>query len=310
MTWRFDDLLTFLRVVEAGGVTAAATELNVSKSVVSKRISDLEEALGVQLLRRSTRAVTPTEQGCAFYERMREALRGVDEAIDSAADCQGGLTGRLRVTAPMSFGTLYLGRILAEFARAHSQIEFSLDLDDRVLDVIGGGYDLAVRIGRLHDSSLMVRKLGVSRRVVCCSPAYGREKRLPRTLEELSGHDCIHYANVHANRLWQFLPPSGRKPRTVMTRSRFIANNGEAIRDAALAGLGLAVLPLFIVADDLRSGRLLHVLPNEQPVPDTMYAVYAPTRYLPRRVRFLIDHLMAACGHPPPWESALHTAAK
>jgi DNA-binding transcriptional LysR family regulator len=307
MTWRFDDLLTFLKVVEAGGVTAAATELNVSKSVVSKRISDLEDALGAQLLRRSTRAVTPTEQGWAFYERTREALRELDEAVDSVADRQGGLGGRLRVTAPMSFGTLYLGRILADFARLHPKLELSLDLDDRMLDLVGGGYDLAVRIGRLHDSTLMARKLCVSRRVVCCSPAYARHRGLPQSIEELSGHDCIDYANVHASRLWQFLPSSsGGKPAAAMTRSRFIANNGEAMRDAALAGLGLCVLPLFIVADDLRSGRLIHVLPNEQPVPDTIYTVYAPTRHLPRRVRTLIDHLIAALGHPPPWEAAPH----
>jgi DNA-binding transcriptional LysR family regulator len=160
-------MMTFLRVVEAGGITAAAAQLGLSKSVVSKRISDLEEALGVGLLRRSTRRVVPTEQGLALYERMREALRSVDEAVDAVADRESRLSGRLRVTAPMSFSTLYLGSILADFARLHPELELAIDLDDRMLDLAGGGYDLAIRIGRLPDSSLIARKLCVSPHLVC-----------------------------------------------------------------------------------------------------------------------------------------------
>lgn len=302
MKWRFEDLTTFLSVVEAGGITAAATRLGLSKSVVSKRVTDLEQALGVELLRRSTRRVTPTEQGLALYERMRAALSGVDEAVEAASDHQGKLSGRLRLTAPMSFGMHYLGGILAEFARLHPAIELAIDLDDRMLDLVHDGYDVAIRIGRLPDSRLIARKLCVSPRIVCCSPAYAHERGLPGTIEEISEHAGVDYANTSASRLWQFVSPAPRnRPRVVIPRSRISANNGEIVRDAAIAGLGLAILPLFIVVDALRRGELIHVLSDQEPLPDTIYAVYPPARHLPRRVRAFIDHLAAALVHAPPW---------
>lgn len=302
MKWRFEDLTTFLSVVEAGGITAAATRLGLSKSVVSKRVTDLEKALGVELLRRSTRRVTPTEQGLALKERMREALRSLDQAVEAATDHQGALSGRLRLTAPMSFGTHYLGGILAEFARLHPGIELAIDLDDRMLDLVHGGYDVAIRIGRLPDSRLIARRLCVSPRIVCCSPAYAHEKGLPGTIEDISKHAGVEYANTSASRLWQFASSApGNRPLLVTPRSRISANNGEVVRDAAIAGLGLAILPLFIVVDALRNGKLMHVLPDQEPLPDTIYAVYPPVRHLPRRVRAFIDHLAAALAHAPPW---------
>ena len=302
MAWRFDDVLTFLKVVEAGGITAAASELKLSKSVVSKRISDLEEALGVALLHRSTRSVTPTEQGSLFHDHMRDALRGIDEAVEVVTDRTGPLKGRLRVTAPMSFATLHLGPMLADFARLHPGVEFAIDLDDRMLDLVAGGYDLAIRIGRLPDSSLIARKLCQSRRIVCCSPAYARETALPKSIDEISAHNCIDYANAHASRLWQFLPIApDMRPRTVVTRSHLVTNNGEVMRDLAIAGLGLAVLPLFIAADAVRAGRLIHVLPDDEPLPDTIYAVYPPTRHLSHRVRTLVDYLSKRLANGVPW---------
>ncbi|MBV8092140.1 MAG: substrate binding domain-containing protein [Acetobacteraceae bacterium] len=246
-----------------------------------------------------------TQQGPALYERMREALRNVDEAVEAAADHQGKLCGRLRITAPMSFGTLYLARILADFTQLHPELELAIDLDHRMLDLISGGYDLAIRIGRLDDSSLTARKLCVSPRVVCCSPAYAQERALLKTIDELTTHRCIDYANVHASRLWQFAPAgSNARPRVVVTRSRIVVNNGEVMRDMAIAGLGLAVLPLFIAIDALRTGQLIHVLPHENPLPDTIYAVYPPVRHLPQRVRAFIDHFAAALAHGPPWEGS------
>ncbi|MGH7161415.1 MAG: LysR substrate-binding domain-containing protein, partial [Acetobacteraceae bacterium] len=275
-----------------------------SKSVVSKRITDLEQALGVALLRRSTRRVTPTEQGLALNERMREALRSLDEAVEAATDHHGGLAGRLRLTAPMSFGTHYLGGILARFARVHPEVELAITLDDRMLDLAHDGYDVAIRIGRLPNSRLIARKLCVSPRIVCCSPAYAHENGLPGTIEQISEHVGVDYANTSASRLWQFASSApGNRPRVVTPRSRISANNGEIVRDAAIAGLGLAVLPLFIVVDALRSGELIHVLSDQEPLPDTIYAVYPPVRHLPRRVRAFIDHLVAALAHAPPWAS-------
>lgn len=308
MKWRLDDIAAFVQVVETGSVTGAAQRLNLSKSVVSKRLADLEAALGVTLVRRSTRQVAPTDQGTALYEQMRVLLRRLDETAEDIAEDASGLRGSLRVTAPMSFGTSYLAPILLEFAHRHPALELALDLDDRMLDLVAGGYDLAVRIGRLSDSSLIARRLCTSRRVVCCSPAYARRRGLPASIEELSRHECIDYAYVNTNRLWQFEPaePDG-VPRSVVIRGRICANNGEVVRDAAIAGLGLVVLPLFIVADALRHGRLVQALPGAMPIPDTINAVYPPMRYLPRKVRALVDHLVAALAGVPPWEAGLES---
>lgn len=303
MGWRFEDVRTFLKVVEVGGVTAAAAELKLSKSVVSKRISDLENGLGVELLRRSTRRVLPTEQGRIFYGQMRDALHVIDDAIETVTERVGPLKGRMRITAPMSFATLHLGPILADFARLHPELELAIDLDDRMLDLVSNSYDLAVRIGRLSDSSLIARKLCQSRRVVCCSPDYARDNPLPKSIKEIAAHSCIDYANVHAGRLWEFSPLTrDEPPRSVVTHSHLVTNNGEVMRDLAIAGLGLAILPLFIAADALRAGSLIHVLPNESPLPDTIYAIYPPTRHVTRRVRTLVDYLGQRLAEGAPWE--------
>lgn len=306
MNWRFEDVQTFLKVVQVGGVTAAAADLKLSKSVVSKRVSDLEDALGVALLRRSTRRVTTTERGQVFYEQMQQALGTIDEIVENVTDHSGPLNGRLRITAPMSFATLHLGPVLADFARLHPGLGVEINLDDRIVDLVSGDYDLAVRIGRLPDSSLIARKLCLSRRVICCSPAYAKEKPLPRSIEEIASHPCIDYAYAKANRLWQFAPLGpGLAPRTVATHGHLLTNSGEVMRDLAVAGLGLAILPLFIAADALRAGTLIHVLPDESPLPDTIYAVYPPTRHVTRRVRMLVDHLSLHLTAGPPWEKGL-----
>jgi DNA-binding transcriptional LysR family regulator len=309
MHWRMDDMQAFLQIVERGSVTAAAREMKLAKSVVSKRLRDLETALGVQLLRRTTRRVVATEQGQALHARMSGLLREVDDAVEEVVEGEGSLRGRLRVAAPMSFGTLHLGPILLAFAREHPQLELALDLDDRMLDLVASGCDLAVRIGTSSDASLIARKLCMARRVLCCSPGYARERGVPRTIDEIAGHASIDYANVTATRLWQFEPARrGEGPRTVPTRSRIVANNGETMRDAALAGLGLALLPLFIVAPALQDGSLIQVLADAEPVPLPISAVYPPTRHVSRKVRALVDHLVRAFRAPPPWERTNRTA--
>jgi DNA-binding transcriptional LysR family regulator len=303
MRWRFDDVATFLHVVEAGGITAAAERLNLSKSVISKRISDLESTLGAELFRRSTRRIIPNDRGLALYERMRALVHEFDEAMEQVSTRAGELRGRLRITAPMTFGTRYLGPVLAAFARKHPNLELALDLDDRFIDLVGNGYDMAIRIARLRESSLIARKLCLSRRVVCCSPAYAQARGLPTSIEDVSTHECIDYANVHSRRLWQFEPQaSGGKPRSVITHSRIVATNGEAMRDMAIAGLGLVILPLFIAAEPLREGTLINALPGAVPLPDTINAVYPSMRHVPRKVRALIDHLVHAFSEAPPWE--------
>jgi len=304
MPWRLEEIVAFLHVVEAGSITDAARRLKLSKSVVSKRVTDLEASLQQQLLRRSTRRVRPTEEGSALYARVAPLVGALTSAMEEATDRES-VRGRLRVAAPMSFGTLYLSPILATFARDHPEVELAVDLDDRMVDLVAGDYDLAIRIGRLEDSSLIARKLCTSRRVVCCSPDYAERHGLPETVEDLARHECIDYANVHAARLWQFEPTGrGGRPRTVRTHSRIVANNGEAMRDAAIEGLGLALLPCFIAAGALRDGLLIDALPGERPLAYTIAAVYAPTRQVPRKVRALVDHLVRALGRTPPWEAS------
>lgn len=306
MRWRFEDVTAFVEVVETGSITGAARRLGLSKSVVSKRVSDLEEGLGVTLLRRTTRSVLPTDQGLLLHERMRALLVQLDSTVDELAEDSGRLRGRLRVAGPMSFGTLFLAPVLLAFAERHSELELDLHFDDRFVDLAAEGFDVAVRIGRLPSSSLVTRRLCGSRRVVCCSPAYAERHGMPERLEDLPAHCCIEYAHAPGSRLWQFEPARpGDEPRSVIVRGRLSANDGGTMRTAVEAGLGIAVLPLFIAAESLRRGSLVPVLPGLRPLPDTVHAVWPPARHLPPRTRALIDHLRGAFAGVPPWERGL-----
>lgn len=303
MRFDFDQLNAFLAVAEAGSVTAAARRLGVAKSVVSKRLADLEAAMGVALLRRSTRAVTPTDAGAAFYARARQLLADLESAVDEAQGADGPLTGSLRIAAPMSFGRLYLAPVLIAFADAHRQLELAVDCDDRRVDVAGGGYDLAVRIGRLPDSALMGKRLARSQRVLCASPGYLAIHGAPASLDAIPAHVCIGYSNMSATHLWEFAGPApGDPPRTLAVKARVHINNGEIIRDAAIAGLGLCIQPLFMVSEALRSGALVRVLPDHPPTDDTLWAVWPAARQTARKVRLFADALAEAFAGTPPWE--------
>lgn len=309
MRYNFDNISAFLQVVESGSISAAALRLNLAKSVVSKRITHLEEQLGVELLYRSTRGVVPTDEGLAFHKRARDIMQQLDTAADELIDRGDCLCGQLRITAPMSFGTLYLGPLLFPLLSKHPRLGVAVNYDDRFADLVGEGYDLAVRIGRLQDSSLIARKLAPSRRIVCCSPDYARRTGLPATLEEIPDHTCIGYANVHSSQIWQFEPDSpGGEIRSLVIRSRIVLNNGEAMRDAAIAGLGLVLLPRFIAAQALVNGQLIPACPDVHPVSDTIHAVYPRTHHVARKVRAVIDHLIAALAGQPPWDRAIKKA--
>jgi len=308
LDYDFGDIRAFIQVVESGGISAAASRLNVSKSVLSARLARLEDSLHARLLHRSPRGMTLTDVGQRFYERMRDMVSQLQLAVDEASGkAETALSSSLRITAPMTFGTSYLGPRLYEFMREHPALEVVLELDDRYVDIQGGGYDLGVRIGRLQDSTLVARRLASSRRVLCCSPQYAQAHGLPGTAEQIAEHECICYGNAHvAAHYWQFEPAkAGGKPQQIVVRGRAHLNNGESMRDAAIAGLGLAVVPLFIAAPAIRKGELVIVLPDTPPLADTIYAVYPQTRYLSRAVRLLIDMLVGAFEHAPPWEQDL-----
>lgn len=292
----FGDIRAFLQVVDSGGISAAATRMGVSKSILSSRITRLERALHTKLLHRSPHGVAVTDAGQRFHARMRDVVARMQQAIDEVASGDdSGLSGSLRIAAPMTFGTTHLGPILFAFMAEHPQLDVTLDLDDRYVDILTGGYDLGLRIGRLSDSSLMARRIAPSPRVLCCSPTYAARHGLPASVEALQDHHCICYGSASVAPYWQFLSTvPGSETQQVVVRGRTHLNNGESMRDAAIAGLGVAILPLFIAEPALQAGQLQVILPETPPTEDAIYAVYPPTRYVSRAVRTLIDTLV---GH-------------
>ena len=287
------DLTAFRAVVEAGGVNAAARRLGLSRSVVSKRVADLEAALEVTLLHRSTVQAVPTDAGEAFYARTAAILQELEDSANAVRGKGDGLSGLLRISAPVDATSAFLRAPMLEFALAHPALRRSVDLDDRMVDLTGGGYDVAIRIGRLRDSALRARKLSVSPRILVASPAYLAEHGTPETIDELPGHEIIGYANAAVSQIWRFEGPDGAE-RTVRVVPRVTFNNGDSMRAAAVSGLGLVVLPTFITTQDLAAERLVEVTLPEHVLPDTVYIVYQPGRIVPLKVRAFIDHMSAA----------------
>lgn len=302
MRYTFEEMETFLAVMELGSVTAAAARLNLSKSVVSKRVSDLEHALGAALFLRSAGRIAPTEAAQQLAERLRPALSELRDAVESAASGRNGaapLRGRLAISAPMSFGTLHLGPILARFAAAHPELELRIDYDDSARDLVREGFDLALRIGEPRDASLIGRLLCTDRMVACASPGYLDRHGRPATPADLAVHQVLSYSHLPDSRLWQFMPEG--KPVPVPVAGRITLNNGEAMRDFALAGLGLAMLPGFIVAPEIAAGRLEPVLPGYPTRALPIHALWPPVTPPPAKLRALVDHLLRELKSGHPW---------
>lgn len=296
MRWTLAEIETFLAVIDAGSISAAAERANLSKSVISKRISEFELALGAPLFLRHAGRIQPRETALDLAERLRPALAELKAATEAVGWGGTGLAGRLAITAPMSFGIRHLGPTIAAFARAHPGLEIVLDYDDQITALSPAGFDVAIRVGALADSTLMARKLCEDPRVVVASPGYLAAHGPILAPEDFARHEAISYLNVRLGQVWTF----GREvapPRP----GRISANNGEAMRDMAQAGLGLALLPLFIVHDALADGRLLRVLPEVPPLPVPISAVWPPARPMPAKTRAFVDHLATAFGERPPW---------
>lgn len=306
MRYRIEDIEAFIAVVESGSISAAAVRLDVAKSVVSKRVTSLEDCLGVALLQRSTRRATPTTSGTHFFERSKLLLQDFDEFAQSMQGMNRGLQGTVRLSLPMSFGQLHVLPVLMPFLRENAELVVHMDLDDRYVDLVQGGYDLAIRIGVLPDSNLIARRLATSKRVLCCSPDYIARRGPPATVEDLSRHDCIGYGLVSSSQIWQFRRVGEESNERVATnvRARVVTNNGEAMVRAALSGLGVTVLPTFLVGGLLRSGELVELpMDGLAPTEDTVHAVYTQARNLSSKVRTIIDLLADAwAGDLPPWD--------
>lgn len=305
MRYSLDEIETFLAVMELGTVTGAAARLNLSKSVISKRISDFEAAVGAALFRRNAGRIVPTEAALRLAERLRPALAELNAAAESAAWSMDGATplqGTLAIAAPMTFGTLHLTPILARFAAAHPALELRVDYDDRMRDLAREGFDVGIRIGEARDAALMQRKLCESRTVVVASPAYLERNGRPETPADLGAHQVIGYSHMANAQLWQFR--RGGRFESPQVAGRLMLNNGEAIRDLAIAGLGLAVLPYFVVAGALADGRLKPVLADQETRVLPILAVWPPISPMPAKIRALIDHLAAELDGGKPWDHA------
>jgi len=280
---------TFVAVVDAGGFSAAASKLGLSKSAVSKQVSRLEDRLGARLLNRTTRRLALTEVGRAFYERGVRILAEVEEAERAVTELHAEPRGTLRVNAPMSFGIGHVAPALPAFMARYPELSVDLVLNDRVVDVIDEGFDLAIRITRLRDSSLIARRLARFRRVVCATPAYWNRKGRPTRPDDLAGHDCLIYTYLSNPGEWPFDGPEGRV--NLQVTGRLFANNGDALRSVALEGLGVVMIPTFIICDDLIAGRLETVLEDWEERDLGIWAVYPHNRHLSAKVRAFVDFL-------------------
>lgn len=297
------DLALFLRVLDLGSISAAARSLDLSPAVGSQRLKRLERELGVRLLYRSTRRLFPTPEGTELAEQGRALVEDLEALTSGLGQAATDVTGTLRLTMPPSFGRQYISPLLPIFLARHPRLSLNVDLSDQTLDLVGSGFDLAIRIGTLEDSSLVARKLASNRRVLCASPDYLRQHDTPRTPQELSAHECLLLVGSHDRQnVWRFSDPKGRDV-AIRVRGRIQSNQGELLRDAAIAGLGIAQHSIWHVCDDLRAERLQVVLP-EWSIADTgIHAVMPQRRLVPPRVRAFVDFLTEQIGKQPPWEA-------
>jgi len=301
---RFTALATFVCVADTGSISGAAERLEVAKSAVSRRLRDLETHLGVELLHRTTRHLALTPSGEAFYHRARRLLADLDEAEEAVTREHGELTGTLRVAAPLSFGLMHLQPAVAAFMTMHPGVEFDLDLDDRESDLVGEGFDLGLRLAQLPDSTLIARKLAPIRNVAVASPDYLARRGTPTHPADLADHDCLVYSNVPESRVWGYHDARGRW-QSVRGRRRLRVNNGDFLREAAIAGAGVAIEPTFIVHRAVADGRLVPILTDVAWPEIGAYAVYPQTRHLSARVRAFVDFLAERFAGDPYWDRHL-----
>lgn len=296
---RLQQLRIFTRVVEAGGFTAAAEKLGLSRALVSKGVIELERALGVRLLERTTRQVRPNEAGLAYAEKASRILAELEEADLAVRALNRDPRGTLKLNAPLSFGMLHLKPVIADYLNAYPEVSLSVDLTDRFVDLIEEGYDLAIRIGQLADSSLMARRIAPARILLCASPDYLKSRGMLKMPADLAQHDCLIYGTQLRGE-WVLSGPQGEE--RVRVAGRLASSNGDLLACAAADGLGVALLPTFITGPWLQTGKLQRILPDWSPHALAIHAVYPPNRHLAAKVRLFIDVLVAHFGARPQWD--------
>lgn len=286
----FSALPIFVTVVECGSFSLAGQKLGLSKSAVSKRITLLEQSLGIQLLRRTTRSLSLTEAGARYFDYVRPAVKLAEEGLDAISELQQAPQGNLRFAVPMVFGRLHIAPLIPEFLRRYPKIQLQMQMDDKTTDLIAGGFDLAIRIGELPDSSLIARKIAPCLSVICASPEYIARHSAPQMPQQLSQHNCLFYSYFRDGVEWNFLSPQGST--RIQPNGNYQVNNSDAIHQATLDGVGIANLPRFMVDADLQAGRLQALL-ADHPLPEHgIYAVYPQRKHLPTKVNVLIEFLM------------------
>jgi DNA-binding transcriptional LysR family regulator len=297
---KLQSIRAFTKVVQHGSFAAAARDMRLSRSAISKYVIDLEQELSTQLLVRTTRSASPTENGQAYYERCVEILAGLEEADLAVTRLQAEPRGILRVNAPMSFGTLHLGRAIADFMEKYPDLKIQLVLSDQQIDPVQEGFDLTLRIADLPSSSMIARKIAPALRVICASPAYLERRGMPKHPDELRQHDCLAYGHLATGNQWKLTGPDG--DHWIHIPWKLCTNNAEVLRDAAVKGHGIALLPTFIAGSDLQKGSLRTIL-VEYKAPDiSVYAVYSQTRHLSVKVRVFVDFLVERFGRRPHWD--------
>lgn len=297
---QLEDMAMFVRIVDAGSITKAAEQLNIAKSAVSRRLKELEARLGTQLLSRTTRKSNLTAAGEHYYRRANSILSEVEALNEQTSGAPTRIEGTLKMTAPLSFGLMHLGDVIHEYASQHPNLSFELDFSDRHIDLVEEGYELAIRIGRLQDSSYQAKRLALIRFVLCASPEYLCKMGTPETLEDLKAHKFLQYGLSKHSTL-ELADAQGHK-HAIAINSKMKATNGEFLVNMAAKGHGITFIPTFIAYQMLVRGELSPLLKQYQLPTLNAYAVYPKNRFLSQRCRYLIDFISERFGDDPYWD--------
>jgi len=299
---RIAAIQVFSQVVESGGFARAAERLGLSTSATSRLVADLESHLQTRLLNRTTRRVSLTESGRAFYERSVQLLADLEEAEQEASRAAVVPRGTIKLTTSVNFGVRHVAPAIASFMLEHREVRFDVALADRIVDLVEEGFDLGIRVGGPGAENLVARKLGETRLVPCASPAYLNAHGSPQTPEDLARHNCFTYEYVTPHHLWRFRDPSGAE-RAVRVKGSLHSNNGDLLAEAAVHGGGIVFEPAFIVGPDVRAGRLVPLLQEFVPLPVPIYAVYPSRKHLSAKVRLFVDFLVARFAVAQDWSA-------
>ncbi|PYE36607.1 LysR family transcriptional regulator [Psychrobacter fozii] len=297
---QLEDMAMFVRIVEAGSITKAAEQLNIAKSAVSRRLKELETRLGSQLISRTTRQSNLTQAGEQYYQKVSNILNEVDALNEASSGAPTRIEGTLKMTAPLSFGLLHLKDVIDEYANQHPNLNFELDFSDRHTDLVEEGFELAIRIGEMQDSSYQAKRLSLIRHTLCASPEYLDKMGTPKTVEDLADHEFLQYSLSKSNTI-ELTDEQGKKHQ-VDVNSKIKINNGDFLRDMAVKGHGITFLPTFITYQTVASGELVPILQQYQLPMLTAYAVYPKNRFLSQRCRYFIDFIAERFGDNPYWD--------